>query len=39
MNEDIKAYAKVNKVKHWQIADALNISDAQFSRQLRMERK
>lgn len=37
MNEDIKAYAKVNKVKHWQIADALNISDAQFSKKLRYE--
>ena len=26
MNEDIKAYARLNKVKLWQIADALGIS-------------
>lgn len=36
-NEDIRAYAKVNKVKLWQIADALNITDAHFSRKLRYE--
>lgn len=37
MNEDIKAYAKIHKVKHWQIADALGITDTQFSRKLRYE--
>lgn len=36
-NEDIRAYAKVNKVKLWQIADALNITDANFNRKLRYE--
>lgn len=36
-NEDIRSYAKVNKVKLWQIADALNITDAHFSRKLRYE--
>ena len=36
-NEDIRAYAKVNKVKLWQIADALGITDACFSRKLRYE--
>ena len=36
-NEDIRSYAKVNKVKHWQIADGLNITDAYFSRKLRYE--
>ena len=37
VNEDIRSYAKVNKVKLWQIADALNITDAHFSRKLRYE--
>ncbi|MBR5338082.1 MAG: hypothetical protein IK152_08875 [Lachnospiraceae bacterium] len=37
MNEDIRAYAKVKKVKLWQIADALGISDAQLSRKMRYE--
>ena len=37
MNEDIKAYARLNKVKLWQIADALGITDTQFSRKLRYE--
>lgn len=36
-NEDIRSYTKVNKVKLWQIADALNITDAYFSRKLRYE--
>lgn len=36
-NEDIRGYAKVNKVKLWHIADALNITDAHFSRKLRYE--
>lgn len=36
-NEDIRAYAKVNKVKLWQVADELNITDAHFSRKLRYE--
>lgn len=36
-NEDIRAYAKVNKVKLWQIADALNITDATLSRKLRYD--
>ena len=37
MNEDIKAYVKLNKVKLWQIADALGITDSQLSRKLRYE--
>ena len=37
MNEDIKAYAKIHKVKLWQVADALGITDTQFSRKLRYE--
>lgn len=37
MNEDIKSYAKLNKVKLWQIADALGITDTQLSRKLRYE--
>ena len=37
MNEDIKAYAKEKKVKLWQIADTLEMTDSQFSRKLRYE--
>lgn len=37
MNEDIKAYAKIHKVKLWLVADALGITDTQFSRKLRYE--
>lgn len=36
-NEDLRAYAKVNNVKLWQIAEALSITDAHFSRKLRHE--
>ena len=34
-NTDIKQAARVAKVKHWQIADALGIRDTEFSRRLR----
>ncbi len=37
MNEDIKAYAKLNKVKQWQIADGLGITESQLSRNMRKE--
>ena len=37
MNDDIKAYAKEKKVKLWQVADALGMTDSQFSRKLRYE--
>lgn len=34
-NEIIRQYAKKKGVKLWQIADELNMSDANFSRMLR----
>ena len=37
MNEDIKAYAKAKKVKLWQIAEAIGITDSQLSRMMRHE--
>ncbi len=37
MNEDIKAYARVRKVKLWQIAEALGMTDSLFSRKMRHE--
>ena len=37
MNEDIKAYARAKKVKLWQVAEALGITDSQLSRSLRHE--
>jgi predicted XRE-type DNA-binding protein len=37
MNEDIKAYAKVKKVKLWQVAEALDVTDSQLSRKMRHE--
>ena len=37
MNQDIRAYAKQKNVKHWQIADALGMTDTNFSRKLRYE--
>lgn len=37
MNEDIKAYARLHKVKLWQIAEALGITDSAFSRKMRHE--
>ena len=36
-NDDIRAYAKQNKVLLWQIADALSIADTTFSKELRRE--
>ena len=36
-NVDIRREAAGNGVRLWQIADALGISDAQFSRKLRRE--
>lgn len=36
-NVDIRRVAAGNGVRLWQIADALGISDAQFSRKLRRE--
>lgn len=36
-NKDIREYAKLKKVKLWQIANALNITDGNFSRKLRYE--
>jgi hypothetical protein len=37
MNESIRSLAKESNVYLWQIADALNITDATFSRWLRKE--
>lgn len=37
MNEDINAYARLRKVKLWQIAEALGITDSAFSRKMRHE--
>ncbi len=34
-NQKIREYAKKKNVKLWQIADELNMSDANFSRMLR----
>lgn len=36
-NQDIKRYAKTKKVKLWEIAWELGITDSTFSRQLRKE--
>lgn len=36
-NQDIREYAKSHNVKLWQIANALNINDGNFSRKLRVE--
>ena len=36
-NVEIKEYAKQKNVKLWQIAQALNINDGNFSRKLRVE--
>ena len=36
-NKDVRAYAKLKKIKLWQIANALNITDGNFSRKLRYE--
>ncbi|MCR5452883.1 MAG: hypothetical protein K6F00_09670 [Lachnospiraceae bacterium] len=35
MNDEIKAYAKLHKVKLWQIAEALCITDSTLSRKMR----
>ncbi len=37
MNDDIKSYAKAKKVKLWQVAEALGITDSQLSRMMRHE--
>ncbi len=37
MNEDIKAYAKMKKVKLWQVAEELELTDSQLSRKMRHE--
>lgn len=36
-NQDIREYANSHNVKLWQIANALNINDGNFSRKLRVE--
>ncbi len=36
-NQGIRAYAKLNGVKLWQVADRLGITDGNFSRKLRRE--
>lgn len=36
-NQDIRAAAQSAGIKLWQIADALNITDGNFSRKLRKE--
>ena len=36
-NKDIKEYAVKNNVRLWQVAQALNINDGNFSRKLRVE--
>lgn len=36
-NNDIKTFAKENGVKHWEIADKLNMHDSNFSKMLRHE--
>lgn len=36
-NKDIREYAKLKKIKLWKIANALNITDGNFSRKLRYE--
>ena len=36
-NKDIREYAKLKKVNLWKIANALNITDGNFSRKLRYE--
>lgn len=36
-NEDIRAYAKLHKVKLWEIAAELGITDVTLSKKLRFE--
>jgi len=36
-NEDVRTAIKASKVKCWQIADELHITDGHFSRKLRYE--
>lgn len=36
-NQDIRREARENDLKLWQIADALGVTDATFSRKLRKE--
>lgn len=37
INADIKAAAKHHKIKHWEIADKLGVSEATYTRKLRRE--
>lgn len=36
-NKDIRDYARIRDVRLWEIANALGINDATFSRKLRIE--
>ncbi len=36
-NEDIKAYAKISKVRLWEVAEALGITDVALSKKLRYD--
>lgn len=36
-NEDIKRYAKTKKVKLWEVANEIGVTDSTFSRKLRKE--
>lgn len=36
-NKDIKEYARLKKVKLWQVAMAMDMQDSNFSRKLRVE--
>ena len=36
-NNDVREHAKASKCKHWQIADAMGISENTFCRMLRHE--
>lgn len=35
MNETIKGYAKISRVKLWQVAEVLGLQDSNFSKKLR----
>ena len=37
VNEDVRNFAKSNKVLLWQVADALSIADTTLSKELRHE--
>lgn len=36
-NEEIREYAKKNRIPLWMVADALNVSEATFTRMMRHE--